>query len=50
MSLVKVTFIKSVKVRRCGLCGCVAACYVKSMVLCARCVLVEQLLRSCLWV
>ena len=26
MSLAKVTFIKSVKVRRYGLCGCVAAC------------------------
>jgi len=34
MSLAKVTFIKSVKVRRYGLCGCVAACYIKSMVLC----------------
>ena len=32
MSLGKVTFIKSVKVRRYGLCGCVAACYNKSMV------------------
>jgi hypothetical protein len=31
MSLAKVTFIKSVKVRRYGLCGCVAACYIKSM-------------------
>jgi len=26
MSLAKVTFLKSVKVRRYGLCGCVAAC------------------------
>jgi hypothetical protein len=26
MSLAKVTFMKSVKVRRYGLCGCVAAC------------------------
>ena len=26
MSLAKITFIKSVKVRRYGLCGCVAAC------------------------
>jgi hypothetical protein len=26
MSLAKVTFIKSVKLRRYGLCGCVAAC------------------------
>jgi hypothetical protein len=34
MSLAKVTFIKSVKVRRYGLCGCVAACYIKSMVVC----------------
>ena len=30
VSLAKVTFIKSVKVH--GLCGCVAACYIKSMV------------------
>jgi len=32
MSLAKVTFIKLVKVRRYGLCGCVAACcsYVSS--------------------
>jgi hypothetical protein len=37
MSLVKVTFIKSVKVRRYGLCGCVAACYIKSMVVCVLC-------------
>ena len=29
MSLAKVTFIKSVKVRRYGLWGCVAACYIK---------------------
>jgi len=29
MSLAKVTLIKSVKVRRYGLCGCVAACYIK---------------------
>jgi len=34
MSLAKVTFIKSVKVRRYGLRGCVAACYIKSMVVC----------------
>ena len=32
MSLAKVTFIKLVKVRRYGLCGCVAACYIKSVV------------------
>ena len=37
MSLVKVTFIKSVKIRRYGLCGCVAACYIKSMVVCVLC-------------
>ena len=34
MSLAKVTFIKSVKVRRYELCGCVAACYMKPMVVC----------------
>ena len=34
MSLAKVTFIKSVKVRRYGLCGCAVACYIKSMVVC----------------
>ena len=39
MSLAKVTFIKSVKVSRYGLCGCVAACYIKSMVVCVCCVL-----------
>jgi hypothetical protein len=37
VSLAKVTFIKSVKVRRYGLCGCVAACYIKSMVVCVLC-------------
>ena len=40
VSLAKVTFIKSVKVRCYGLCGCMAACYIKSMVehvLCTRC-------------
>jgi hypothetical protein len=37
MGLAKVTFIKSVKVRRCGLCGCVAACYIKPMVVCVLC-------------
>jgi hypothetical protein len=36
-SLAKVTFIKSVKLRRCGLCGFVAACYIKSMVVCLLC-------------
>ena len=35
MSLAKVTFIKLVKVRRYGLCGCVAACYIKWCVCCA---------------
>ena len=34
MSLAEVTFIKPLKVRRYGLCGCVAACYIKSMVVC----------------
>jgi len=37
MSLAKVTFIKSVKVQHYGLCGCVAACYIKSMVVCVLC-------------
>jgi hypothetical protein len=37
MSLAKVTFIKSVKVRRYGLCGCVAACYIKYTVVCVLC-------------
>ena len=32
MSLAKVTFIKLVKVRHYGLCGCVEACYIKSVV------------------
>jgi len=44
MSLAKVTFIKSVKVRSYGLCGCVGACYIKSMVLCVCCVLCRVLL------
>jgi hypothetical protein len=34
MSLAKVTFINSLKVRHYGLCGCVAAYYIKSMVVC----------------
>jgi hypothetical protein len=34
VSLAEATFIKSVKVRRYGLCGCVAACFVKSTVVC----------------
>jgi hypothetical protein len=37
MSLAKVTFIKSVKVHRYGLRGCVAACYIKSVVVCVLC-------------
>ena len=37
MNIAKVTFIKSVKVRRYGPCGCVAACYMKSMVMCVLC-------------
>ena len=37
LSLTKVTFIKLVKVRRYGLCGCVAASYIKSMVVCVLC-------------
>jgi hypothetical protein len=37
MNLAKVTRIKSVKVGRYGLCGCVAACYMKSMVVCVLC-------------
>jgi len=37
MSLAKVTFIKSVKVRHYGLCSCVAACHFKSMVVCVLC-------------
>ena len=37
MSLAKVTFIKLVKVRRYGLCGCVAAYYIKSMVVFVLC-------------
>jgi hypothetical protein len=37
VSLDKVTFIKSVKVSRYVLCGCVAACYIKSMVVCVLC-------------
>jgi hypothetical protein len=34
LSLAKVTFIKSVKIRSYGLCGCVAAFCIKSMVVC----------------
>ena len=37
LSLTKVTFIKLVKVRRYGLCGCVVACYIKTMVICVLC-------------
>ena len=39
MSLAEVTFIKLVKLRRYVLCGCVAACYIKSMLVCVCCVL-----------
>jgi hypothetical protein len=39
MNLAKVTCIISVKVLRYGLCGCVAACYIKSMVVCVCAVL-----------
>ena len=37
MILAKDIFFKSVKVRRYGLCGCVTACYIKSMVVCVLC-------------
>jgi len=37
MSLAKVTFIKSVKARRYEPCSCVAACYIKSVVVCVLC-------------
>jgi hypothetical protein len=37
MSLAKVTFITLVKVRRYGLCGCVAACCIQCMVVCVLC-------------
>ena len=37
MSLAENTFIKSVKVCRNGLCGCVAAFYIKSVVVCVLC-------------
>jgi hypothetical protein len=37
LSLAKVTFMKSVKVRRYGLCGGVAACYIKSMMVYVLC-------------
>ena len=37
MSLAKVAFIKLVKVRHYGLCGCVTACYINSMVVCVLC-------------
>ena len=42
MSLAEVTFIKSVKVRRYGLCGCVAARYIKSMVVCVLCAMQSE--------
>ena len=37
MSLAQVICTKSVKVRRYGLCGCVTAFYIKSMVVCVLC-------------
>ena len=43
MNLAKVTFIKSVKVRRYGLCSCVAACYIKSMVVCVLCAVQSEI-------
>jgi hypothetical protein len=46
MSLAKVTFIKSIKVRRYGLCGCVAACCIKSMVVCVLCAMQSETLHS----
>ena len=46
MSLAKVTFIKSVEVCHYGLCGCVAACYIKSMVLCVLSVVQSETLYS----
>jgi len=36
-SLAKATFIKSVKVRRYGMCRCGSASYIKSMVVCVLC-------------
>jgi len=45
MSLAKVTFIKSVTVSSYGLCGCVAACYIKSMVECVLCAVLCTLAR-----
>jgi len=42
MSLAKVTFIKSVKVRRYGLCGC----YIKSMTVCVLCAVQSFTLHS----
>ena len=46
MSLAKVTFIKSVKVRRYVLCGCVAACYISSIVACVLCAVQSETLHS----
>ena len=48
MSLATVTFIKSVKVRRYGICCCVAACYIKSnsMVMCVLCAVQSKTLHS----
>ena len=42
----KVTFIKSVKLCRYGLWGCVAACYIKSMVVCVLCAVQSETLHS----
>jgi hypothetical protein len=41
LSLAKATFIISVKIRRYRLCGCVAACYIKSIVVCGLCAVQE---------
>jgi len=46
MSLAKVIFIKRVKVCRYGLCGCVAAFYIKFMVVCVLCAVQNETLRS----
>ena len=42
MSLPKVMFVKWVKVHHYGLCGCVAACYIKTMLVCVCCVLCSE--------
>jgi len=43
MSLAKVTFIKSVEVHRYGVCGCVAACYIKPIVVCVLCAVQSEI-------